>query len=214
MFLFAALSYAFTSNEKGQVKDISDERARLIAGQILQTANLLENTLLRIRTTGACSDIQVSFENQVSSGYANANAPSDKHCHAFDPAGGGMIWPDLSKNSTSLPSDWLFTGRNVVRLTGTGDLSIADPTTFELTAIITDVTDKICAEINRQSYGIAEIPANASSSAVSLTKFTGAYGGAGARYLGGSSHFGRRFGCVQFTAQAYKNVFFYVLIAR
>ncbi len=90
--LFAALTYAITGSQRGGVKDISDEKADLLASQIIQQATNIQQAVLRLKTTGGCTDAQISFQPTASTprSYANANAPADKHCHIFDPAGAGV----------------------------------------------------------------------------------------------------------------------------
>ena len=96
--LFAALTYAVTQGMRGGGNDASPEKNRAIAAEIINYATLMEQTVTRLRMTGGCDISQVSFENPVVSGYTNTTpSPADKHCHVFDPAGGGMSWktPDL-----------------------------------------------------------------------------------------------------------------------
>ncbi len=96
--LFAALSYAVTQGMRGGGNDAGPEKARTIAAEILNYATLMEQTINRLRVSGGCTPVQISLENTVESGYANAYSPVDKHCNVFDPAGGGMSWktPDIN----------------------------------------------------------------------------------------------------------------------
>ena len=57
-----------------------------------------------------CDDTQISFQNGITSGYVNPNAPSDGSCNVFDPRGGGVIWKREIANSATTGSNRCFLG--------------------------------------------------------------------------------------------------------
>lgn len=101
--LLAALSYAVSQSGRGSIAAVSDEKARLLATEIIEYANAISNATAQLRLRG-CTKAQISFENHVT-GNANASAPPDKTCHIFELAGGGVTYkppnPDTLSNISS-----------------------------------------------------------------------------------------------------------------
>lgn len=170
--LFAALAYAVTSSMRGGGKDGSDEKSQAIAAQIAQYATLMEQTVTRLRLSNNCSDTQISFENSVVSGYTNASAPSDKRCHVFDTAGGGMSWQGPIAEVGNQP--WVISGSTSIIGVGTGVWSSAEAATAATTELIMFLpitSAAVCARIN-QALGNS---LQSISDWVTTTKFTGTY---------------------------------------
>lgn len=220
--LFAGLSYAVTSSTQGGGKNASSESLATTAGTILQTATLMENTVARLKLSGGCTDAMLSFEKiGVNTGYANNNAPPDKHCHVFDPAGGGMSWPSPPANAGSEP--WFISGAAWFSQIGSGaDYPPAAPdTSMELAAFLPIVSVDLCNELNAKLGN----PAALAIDYILNSKFNGTYtvgnfiaddGGNAAGYKG------RLTGCIQgrtgyypYNATPSHPYFFYhILIAR
>ena len=89
--LFAALNYAFTNSTRTSTSLLTDTQAESYANQIIAYGNEVKSAIKRMQLRG-CSDTEISFENAVVSGYSNPNSPSNKSCHVFDIAGGGLSW--------------------------------------------------------------------------------------------------------------------------
>jgi hypothetical protein len=86
---------------RGDGKNATSENASAAAAEIINYATLLEQTIMRLRTVQNCSLSEISFENNIVTGYTNTAAPrADKTCNVFDANGGGMAWKTPS-------SDWL-----------------------------------------------------------------------------------------------------------
>jgi len=94
--LFAALGYAFSNTSRTSNRFLSDEEAKAYANQIISYGNEVRQAVKRLTLRG-CSDTEISFENNVVSGYTNPNAPTDKSCHVFDIAGGGINYNNPPK---------------------------------------------------------------------------------------------------------------------
>lgn len=91
--LFAALSYAVTQSSKSGGSGISKDKAKILASQMIQYATGIEQAITRLKLVNKCTNEQITFEDSTTSaGYVNANAPADKRCHVFDPAGGGLAF--------------------------------------------------------------------------------------------------------------------------
>lgn len=106
--LFAALSYAVTSSNRGGTGNTKAEQAELQATALLNYVNEFRTASLRMRMTGNCKAEQFSFESapynetNIYTQYPNANAPSDKRCHFFHPAGGGISLKKASELKASI----------------------------------------------------------------------------------------------------------------
>ncbi len=87
--LMAALSYAFMGSSRNSTSMISNTQAEAYASEIIAYGNEVKSAVKRLQLRG-CSDTEISFENNVVSGYTNSNSPPDSSCHVFDIAGGGL----------------------------------------------------------------------------------------------------------------------------
>lgn len=87
--LFAALNFAFNSGSRTSTSVLDDAEASAYANQIIAYGNEVKAAVKRLQLRG-CSDTEISFENNVLAGYTNPNAPTNKSCHVFDIAGGGL----------------------------------------------------------------------------------------------------------------------------
>ena len=92
VFLFGALMYSFSRSANQGAGNLSKQQAKIAAQEILNYARLVEGAVDRVRRNG-CSESEISFENDVVTGYTNPNAPTDKSCHIFDDEGGKVSYP-------------------------------------------------------------------------------------------------------------------------
>lgn len=173
--LFAALGYAVSSSMQGGGKGITAEQAQLRATELLAYANTLSTSVSQLRLRG-CSDTEISFENALVGGYENANAPDDKTCHVFQPAGGGVRFshPDdgINDGSGSL-STWFFDGRLVIA--DAGYCSDQSDESCKDLKVLLRVNDQICNEINKKMLGSIKDLAFTADEALTTEKFTGSY---------------------------------------
>ncbi len=95
VILFAALSYAVTRGERGQVQSVSPERAQTLASQMVQAATLTENSLRRfiLSTDLPPGKIDLFKTGFTSNGDVTGCASST--CNLYDPAGGNVTVPML-----------------------------------------------------------------------------------------------------------------------
>lgn len=85
---FAGLIYAVMGSNQGGGKSASDEKAQLTQAQTDNCNAQVDNAVLRLKTIKGCSDEEISYESAAGHN-VNPDAPADKHCHIFDPAGAG-----------------------------------------------------------------------------------------------------------------------------
>ena len=154
--LFAGLSYAISRGSRSGTASLSNDQARLAAQEIISYANTVQKAVQTLRLRG-CSDVQVSAENAGGAigglvSYVNSNAPSDKSCHIFDPAGGQVLakaadqaWHGEGTANTM----WLMNAANYH--TGLGSDAP------ELSIVLPNLKQPICKAINT-TIGIANIP--------------------------------------------------------
>jgi hypothetical protein len=119
--LFAGLSYAITRSGRGG-GTIERENALIGAAEISDFFGAVNHAVARLRVI-TCADTQITFENSVyegggsgpySSGLllppgSNPNSPTDKSCHVFDVAGGGIV-PKIIKGGDGAGTDWSKSG--------------------------------------------------------------------------------------------------------
>lgn len=86
--LFAALNYMISKNTRSGASNLSAQQAELAASEILDYASAIKRAVQKLQING-CGDTEVSFEN-IGGGYVNPNSPTDKSCHVFEIAGGGI----------------------------------------------------------------------------------------------------------------------------
>jgi len=124
--LFASLNYAWTSTSRNSTSILDDSEAKAYASQIIAYGNEVKATVKRLQLRG-CDETEISFENNIVLNYVNPNAPSNKSCHVFDIAGGGLSWKEFE------PVRAVFTNGNAIE--GVGN-NCADPSCSELMMVL------------------------------------------------------------------------------
>jgi len=178
--LLAALSYAVTQGGRTGVRSVTRERANVYASEIIEYGNILSQSVSQIRLRGY-QDTEISFENNIVSGYINANCTDDE-CKIFHVNGGGLnfLRPPMNANDGV---DWLFSVNRVIYVgTHIGGVATSD---LELVAVLQNIDKGVCEQINRKLHGTSVIPQENDS--INLVKFTGAYSGAWIADSGGAS---------------------------
>lgn len=179
--LFAALGYAISQSSRGS-GNVDKEKTFLLAAQVVQYASQIQNTVMRLQLAYTCVDTQISFENNIVSGYTNALSPSDKRCNVFDPAGGGLTWnsPPAGANDGT---PWFYSGAFPVEIvSGVRCVSLGasmGPCT-DLVLFLPKVKQEVCAQINKNLLGSTTIPSDDTAgthfSTGDFPKFNGTYG--------------------------------------
>ena len=207
--LFAALSYAVTQSSKTGGNGISKDKAKILAAELVQYATQMEQTITRLRVINNCTNAQISFENPVVGIYVNAGAPSDKRCHVFDVAGGGLSWQDPPKNVND-GSVYFFTGRDYVA--GIGSSCPAEQCT-DLVVRVSNMSTEVCQAIMHKMNAMppnAVVPPETDGSH-SSTPFTGSY--VRQDEIAGANINGNATGCYSRIGGTL-NYFYHVLISR
>lgn len=193
--LFAALSYVVSGMMRGGGStDVSDEEAKIYAGEIIDYAGSVRQTVQDLRISNNCSDTEISFENEFVSGYANG---TDTACQIFDNDGGGMNWSSAASQFND-GTNWLFVASNVVDGVGS-----SDP---DLILVLQNLNVSICTAINEKS-GITDL---GTDTAIDFTQFTGTY--ASTQTIDSAD--GNMMGCLYYVNSGNNPFFYQVLIAR
>lgn len=147
--LFGTLAFTMSRGMRGQsTKALSDKRAELLISELLSYTQNIARTVDRLRREG-CSEGDISFENDIISGYENTDAPSDLSCHVFKVEGGGAQWfnveeklLDKSFNGQSTYGNLTFTEFTAIDGLGSGE--------EEATVLLNFVTKDVCLAINKK----------------------------------------------------------------
>lgn len=140
--LLGALSFAVAQSGRGNVQQLSAERARLYAAGIVEYADNLSKTVSQLQLRG-CAEDELNFANTIVAGYTNGSAPSDGFCDIFSPSGGGLSWqkiaPEVVDTTNNYLSDYLIFATNQVSGTKSneGDL-----------IFLAEVNESVCTAIN------------------------------------------------------------------
>lgn len=202
--LLAALSYAVANSGRGKADIINEERARLIASEMIEYTDIISNAVTQLKLRG-CNENEISFENNLTSGYANANAPADQTCHVFNINGGAITAknpPEEGLPSSPLLTEYRFVGSNTVP----GVKNVAG----EL-IILANVSENICSQTN-ELLGVTPTTPAQDTNDFNIVRFTGNYAQSDAI----NGYDGELQACIESTTGTTANNFFFykVLIAR
>ena len=154
--LFAALSYVVTSSSRSGSKGISNEKADLIAGQILNDINSIRFGYQRLLAQCGFSrvDLDEDTSNSLRRNPLSPSVSGDFSCALFHPNGGGQRTDRLTADvfSNGVISSWRQT--RWVWVPGVGPDTATDLTIVNFGPIQTDV----CKALNKQLTGSETIP--------------------------------------------------------
>lgn len=205
--LIAALSYAVSSSNRGGTGQINEERARLMASEIIEYASNVSSAVSQLKLRG-CRETEISFVNASSTAdYTNGNAPGDNTCDIFHISGGGLQFRDAPDGASSLAESIIFDGNMEVENIG---LTAGDDTSSELLIVYRGLDQSICEAAN-DLLGIANL--SPTDTELNFVAFQGAY--AYDKTIGDEDAAleGQRAACLQETTGSTYN-FYRVLIAR
>jgi len=214
IFLFAALMFTFSKSGQKGSGNLTKNQAKIAAQEILNYAKLVEGAVDRVRRNG-CSENEISFENDVVSGYENTSAPTDKSCHVFEPEGGKLTWVDAPTNYTNSNRTYEFSAQNAIYDLGATSGAPHCPSRSDksrcadLTISLSNVSEILCAEINNLLFDDRTIPVGSGYPFFS-GKFVGVYNGT---HAGGNDAVSSE--CNKRPASGVQaNYFYNVLLAR
>lgn len=138
--LFAAITAAVVTTSRSGGKNISDEKARLLAGQILRYTSQIKGGVDLLQQNGVTeTDIRVAHPKLYSSLYGDiTDTPSRQ---VFAEEGGGVPYVSPDKSVQTAFYEWEF--YSSLSFNGVGTSA------GELTLTLPNVQDKVCVEINK-----------------------------------------------------------------
>ena len=167
--LFAALAYAVTQSGRGG-GNTNKEQATLAAAQIDGFFGDVQATITRLMLTGGCTDTQISFANNVYTKYnsgsgpngllfpadgaagSNLNAPLDKHCDVFDPAGGGLTPQTFPNIAPDIPTYAIESGKGHVFFSADAFPGVGT-SADEIVGAVSLVSQDVCRAYNK-AHGV------------------------------------------------------------
>lgn len=208
--LLAALSYAISQGGRTGAQNLTGDRERLLATEIIDYADTVKKTVQMLRLRGSqFSDL--SFASDDLAGYGvSGTAPAHE---IFNTAGGAALYKKPDDSALALPSDWIFTATNEVENVGTtgGAADNAD-----LLMILQPLKKSVCITLNERlsvTNPAGDPPVDTDID--TAVPFTGGAGFAQTigNEAGSASLAGHNAGCFRETASG--NYYFYqVLLAR
>lgn len=215
--LIAALSFAVVQSGGGGTKGISDDRARLIATEIIEYSNVMSSAVSQLTLRGVdLGELCFDDANWGGSNYAYSPACDDNFNKIFHISGAGVNWvqaPSEAMDGAASPDNlWHIYGDNEVESVGTtcGAAGCSD-----LILVVDELAKSVCQQIN----GLLDVTATSedppTDTDIGETRYIGAFGYTATigDEAGGAELVGRASGCFENTTDN-KYVFYKVLIAR
>ncbi|NQZ13470.1 MAG: hypothetical protein HRT94_01430 [Alphaproteobacteria bacterium] len=160
--LIAALSYVVAQNNRPSTSMLTGEQARIATNEIIEYGNTFATAVQKLKLRG-CSDTEISFENNIETGYTNG---TNTTCQVFHIDGGNINYTVPSSNWGNA-SEWRFTGRHPVNFVNSFDA--------DLIVILSDISKNICLELN-QRVSVNNVGDDApEDTGIPANKFVGAY---------------------------------------
>ncbi len=204
--MLAALTYAVSGSIRGGTQDMSAEKARLYAAEILEYSSVISNAVAQLRLRGV-TEAQLCFDDSNwTADYNHAGClNNDNKIFHFD--GGGAIWQEIPVEALApgvASQEYTITGANAVN-----QIFTTEP---EITIMATNLSDAVCAQMNRLlnlSSGTAVL---ADTADVGFTPYIGTFFWE-ATIGSGTTFSDQKAGCFYNDPNGY-NIFYKVLLAR
>ncbi len=150
--LIAALTFAVAQSSRGNVQQLSSERARLYATEIIEHANIMASAVSQIRLRGsALNELCFDHTSWGASDYDHSPACTDDFNKIYHPDGAGITWsqaPSEAMDATFTPDNlWHFYGDNQIENVGT-TCGINPANCSELIMVVDELQLIVCQQIN------------------------------------------------------------------
>lgn len=215
--LLVALSLAVASSTRGNVEQLTAERGRLYATEILEYANIMANAVGQIRLRGmGLGDLCFDDPNWGVNDYDHAGCTDDSN-KIFHPGGAGLTWSEAPSEAMDVigsPDNlWHIYGDNEVDNVGStcGAADCAD-----LILVVDELHLVVCQQLN-DLLGVTDADtAPPTDTTFGETRYVGTFGYSATigDEAGGEAINGKTAGCFQKTNAPAEYVFYKVLVAR
>jgi hypothetical protein len=212
--LLAALSFAVMQSGRGNISAVTEEKARMLATEIIEFSNTMANATAQLRLRGV-RDTELCFDH---TGWGVANYPnpscSDPATKIFDLKGGGVTWTNasaLAMDVTATPDNlWHIYGNNAVEDIGT---TCNSDSCADLILVTDELRQDICIQINQLLKVDNPLDEPPVDTQIDATRFIGTY--TYAQTLGDevTALKGKTGACFENTTTG-KYTFYKVLVAR
>lgn len=161
--LFAALSYAVTSSNKGGGSGISKDKARIAAAEMMQYATQVEQAISRMMLINKTSETQIDPKAPQRKNVAGGSVTHDSttcnnaSCEIYNPEGGGMVYLEFERYATDTPSGWPSTYQatghnNFIMMDVDGVGSDANDVVLRFIEIEREICDAVRDKMNTGAY--------------------------------------------------------------
>ncbi len=175
--LLAALSYAVSQSSRGSASQLSQEKARLFASEMIEYANVVGSAVGQLRLRGV-ADTALCFDHDSwgHDDYDHAGC-NDTRNNIFMLDGGGVTWsnapPEAMDSSASPDNLWHFYGDNEIEEAG---LTCGAASCADLIMVADELDVNVCTQLNTL-LGVTNPSGNPPvDSAMGTTLFAGSYG--------------------------------------
>lgn len=148
----AALSYAVSQSNRGSIGQLSAQRARILAGDLIDYSNAVAESVGKLRLNGVAETSLCFDAAEWPAGAAyeyNHAACSNEKNMIFSTKGGGVqfrnISPDALKTAFATDNYWVFSGGATLKDIGTHGILAANS---ELVMYVLGVQDEVCKQAN------------------------------------------------------------------
>jgi len=215
--LLAALTFAVAQSGRGSGEQISAERARLIASEMIEYSNSISAAVAQLRLRGVNED-ELCFDHPSwgANNYDHSPACTDNFNKIFDIGGASITWseaPSEAMDAGATPDNlWHIYGDNEVEGIGTTN---GDATSSDLILVADELALSVCQQLNNLLDITDSETAPPTDANLGETRYVGAFGYTNtiADEAGGAALEAQSSGCFENTTDN-EYVFYKVLIAR
>ncbi len=214
--LLGTLSYAVTNSGRGNIQQLTQDKARLVAAELIEYSNVLGSAVAQLKLRGV-SDTELCFDDpQWAIDYDHAGCTDDLN-KVFHVSGAGAIWAEPNSegmDAAATPDNlWHFYNDNEIEEVGTtcGTANCSD-----LIMVVDELSQTVCIELN-ELLGVvnpAAVPPTDTGLGETLYKGAYAHNNVIGDEAGGTEITGKTAGCFQKTGAPAAYVFYKVLVAR
>jgi len=214
--LLAALSYAISQSSRGNVQQLSTERARLYASEIIEYSNILASAVAQLRLRGVDND-ELCFDHPSWPANYNHAGCADNANKIYHPGGAGIGWAEVISDAMDVAATpdylWHFYGDNEIEEVGS---TCGAGTCSDLIAVVDELRQLVCIEINDLLSVTNPSGVPPTDAGLGETLYKGAFTQTNVigDEAGGTDLKSRISACYQKTGAPAEYVFYRVLIAR
>ena len=212
--LLAALMFAVSQSGRGSGQQIADDRARLIASEMIEFSNVMSSAVSQLILRGV-DQTELCFDHTGwgANDYDHVGCTDDFN-KIFHISGAGITWsnaPTEAMDSSASPDNlWHIYGDNEIQNIGTtcGATGCSD-----LVLIVDELALNVCQQLN-DLLGVTDAnTAPPTDTVIGETRFVGTFGYSQTIGDEAAALDGQTSGCFENTTDS-KYIFFTVLIAR